>query len=144
MSIGVRVFRYPRLTGLGLITLALLFSAGSALPPHTIKPVGIVFMSVIVVAMIVFGLMALRYRIVIDDEKISVTGWKLGSCKLVDAISIAVARSPKGSRHATVEFKDGSNLLLDNTLVGFVELLGLLSQRTSLPITKPVWDPNVV
>lgn len=139
-----RVFRYPRPLAWMLMVLSLVFVADLLLSPNQMHTAGWLVASIFVATPFALGLLALRYRIVVGEASVDVVALKRRHFKLEDAVSINVARGAKSGVTATIKFKDGRTLSFNNTVRGFRDLLDLLSQRTSLPVVKPVWDPDIL
>jgi hypothetical protein len=141
---SVQTFRYPRWLAWALIALSVLLVTGLVIVPNNMALPGWLFAGMFLATPAVIGWSALRYRIVVDEAAVEVIGFKRQRFLLSDAAGIAIARGNKGGKVATVSFKDGHHWRFDDTLDRFRVLLDLLSQRTSLPIARPVWDPDIL
>ena len=81
------------------------------------------------------GTRTYRYSLTVDDEFISVAGFKRARYRIAEitAINVWVA---KGERIAVVTFSDHNKLSFPSHLTGFKDLVELLRARTHLE--KPV------
>ncbi|GFZ96620.1 hypothetical protein [Dyella caseinilytica] len=144
MSVDARSFSYPTRLAWMLMALSILLAVGLVLSPGSMKLPGWLIMGIIISVPFGLGLMALRYRIVVGATTIDVIGFKRRCYALAEAERIAVERTAKGGRVAIIFFKDGTSFTVSDTVAEFRDFLNLLSERTSLPIAKPVWDPNIL
>lgn len=141
MRNGVQVYRLSRRLPSLLFGLAAI-SAGAPFLPNDryVYPLGYVFMAAIPVALATLGSAAWRYCVCVDETTIEIGAFTRRSYAISGATSIDVQMT-KAGRVATVKFSDGRSLSFGKDLVGFQDLLSLISLRSSLPVTKPVWDP---
>jgi hypothetical protein len=139
-----RVFRYPRWLAFALMALSAILVVGLLISPNQMLAAGWLVAGLFVATPFVIGLLGLRFRIIVGEATVDTVGLRRQRFALADAESIGVARGGKGGLVATVKFKGGRSFYFDDTVRGFRELLDLLSQRTSLPVTKPVWDPDIL
>ncbi|GLQ99150.1 hypothetical protein [Dyella mobilis] len=141
MANDVRVFRASRFLSVLLGGLAVIFAVAMFLSNDGhVLPLGYVLGGMVPVAIAAASVFAWRYGVCVGDTTIEAGVFRRTSYALKDATSIDVQRTKVG-RVAAVRFSDGRILRFDQNLVGFDDLLSLISQRSSLPVRKPVWDP---
>lgn len=134
---SVEIFRFPRRRPLLIFCLAGMFVLGLALGQISLSGTVFVALSALVIAAI--EATEWRYAVLVREASIEVGPFFRLQYELPKTKSISVRRV-KGGRTGTVEFQGGETLALDGGIERFDELLALISSRTSLPITKPVWE----
>jgi hypothetical protein len=77
------------------------------------------------------GARSYSYSITIDDDVITVSGFKRAQYRISEIAAINVWLA-KGERIAVITFADRSKFSFPSHLVGFEELVGLLRKRTNL------------
>jgi hypothetical protein len=77
------------------------------------------------------GARSYSYSITIDDDVITVSGFKRAHYRISEIAAINVWLA-KGERIAVITFADRSKFSFPSHLVGFEELVGLLRKRTNL------------
>lgn len=77
------------------------------------------------------GARSYSYSITIDDDVITVTGFKRAQYRISEIAAINVWLA-KGERIAVITFADRSKFSFPSHLVGFEELVGLLRKKTNL------------
>lgn len=135
---SVETFRFPRRRPLLIFCLAGLFVLGLAI--GQVSQLGTLFVALFALVITAIGATEWRYAVLVKEVSIEAGSFSRVQYDLPKAKSINVRRV-KGGRAGTVEFQGGGILELDGGIEHFDELLALISTRTSLPITKPVWDP---
>lgn len=141
MQNRTQVYRLSRRLSLFLFGLTVI-SAATPFLPHGryIYPLGYVLMAAIPGVLATLAVAAWKYCVRVDETTIETGAFIRRSYAISGAKSIDV-RMTKVGRVAAVEFSDGRSLSFGKDLIGFDDLLSLTSQRSSLPLTKPVWDP---
>lgn len=135
---AAEIFRFPRRRPLLIFCVAGMFVLGPALGQVSLP--GGIFVTLFALVITVLGATEWRYAVLVRETSIEAGTFSRAQYELATAKSINVRRI-KGGRAGTVEFQGGEKLALDGGIERFDELLALISSRTSLPITKPVWDP---
>jgi hypothetical protein len=144
-SMSTQVFRYPRWLAFALMALSAILVVGLLISPSPMLAAGWLVTGIFVATPFVIGLLGLRFRIIVGEATVDMVGLRRQQFALADVESIGVARGGKGAGLvATVKLKGGRSFYFDNTVRGFRELLDLLSERTSVPVAKPVWDPDIL
>lgn len=134
---SVEIFRFPRRRPLLIFCLAGMFVLGLALWRVSLS--GTLFVALFALVIAAIGATEWRYAVLVRETSIEAGSFSRVQYELPSAKSICVQRV-KGGRTGTVKFQGGETLALDGGIERFDELLALISSRTSLPITKPVWD----
>lgn len=134
----VETFRFPRRRPLLIFGLAGVFVLG--LVPGQVSLAGALFVAAFALVIASIGASQWRYVVIVGETSIAAGSFLRVQYELSSARSIYVRRV-KGGRIGTVEFLGGAVLVLNDGIDQFDELLALISSRTSIPCTKPVWDP---
>lgn len=132
------IFRFPRRRPVLIFCLAAVFALGVFVNPTSLSGLLLLFSLVFAVAAV--GVFDWRYAVIVGQTSIEVGSFARRLYKLSNIRAISVRRV-KGGRTGAIEFDGQVTLFLEGDLEHFDELLALISSRTSLPITKPVWDP---
>jgi len=141
MQNSTRVYRFSRRLPLLLFGLAGIFAITPFIPNRRdVLPLGYLLMAVLPVAIATLGVLAWRNVVRVNGTNIQAGALVKKSYRLSSTSSIDVRRD-KGGRTATIRFFDDRNLTIDGGLVGFDDLLALISERTGLPVSEPIWDP---
>jgi hypothetical protein len=135
---SVETFRFPRRRPILIFSVAGMFLLGLYLGPVSLS--GSLFVGLFALIIAAIGASEWRYAVLVGETGIEAGSFSRVQYELSNAKAISVRRV-KGGRAGTVEFQGGAKLALDGSIERFDELLALLSSRTSLPITKPGWDP---
>lgn len=133
----VETFRFPRRRPLLIFCLSGVFVLG--LVPGQVSLAGTAFVAAFVLVVAAIGISEWRYAVRVGEASIEAGSFSRALYDLSSASSISVRRV-KGGRIGTVAFHGGAALVLNDGIERFDELLALISSRTALPITKPVWD----
>jgi hypothetical protein len=137
----VKVYRFSRRLSLLIFIVAVIFFAMPFLPnDRHMLPLGYLLMAAVPMIISAIGAVVWKYGIYVDGSTIGVGAFTRRRYALCKATSIDVQMT-KAGRVATIKFSDGQSLSFGSNLVDFDGLLTLISQRSSLPVTKPVWDP---
>lgn len=141
MESDVKIYRFSRRLSSLIFVVALIFTAMPFLPSERqVLPLGYLLMAAVPLIIAAIGALAWKYGIYVDGSTLEVGAFTRRHYALCKATSIEVRRT-KAGRVATIKFSDGQSLSFGSNLVDFDDLLTLISQRSSLPVTKPVWDP---
>lgn len=135
---SVETFRFPRRRPILIFCLAGVFLLGLALGSVSLS--GFLFVALFALVIAAIGASEWRYAVLVREANIEAGSFSRVHYELSNAKTISVRRV-KGGRVGAVEFQDGAKLALDGGIERFDELLALISSRTSLPVTRPGWDP---
>ncbi|AIF46943.1 hypothetical protein [Dyella japonica] len=135
---SVDTFRFPRRRSLLLFCLATVFLLGAVIGQASLT--GFVASSAFALVVAAIGASEWMYSVRVTDAEIDAGSFMRRQYALSSIKAISVRRT-KGGRTGAVELQGGRTLWLDGGIARFDELLQAISSRTSLPITKPIWDP---